>query len=1234
MAIDPSGINSRAELSGALADLYEAAGLSYLNLATAAGIGSATVHDMVKGKSVPYWGKLEPVLRAFGIRDPKELEEWRQARQRAGKRKREEDPGEWPGPGTAVRVAAADGLILGVHRAISEPGIDPNSLPAYVWRDDDNSPDGVRETVKAMQQKNGFLLLVGGSSVGKTRTLYEVVRDVVPDWWLVQPGSPDDVRDLVNALPSDTRLVVWLDELQRFLGGERGLDAATIADLLRGPGRVMLAGTLWPVYHSGYVARPGGNEADRYATERAVVERARVLRLGEFSDDELRRALEFADGDPRIRRALNSSDQGFTQTMAAGPQLIARWRDADPYGAAVINAALDAARFGVWHPLPAALLRVAAPGYCDDRARARASGDWFETALDYACATVHGAASPLISIAGEGMGVISGYRPADYLLQRAAHERVEEIGPPQLWAALAGHVTDPEDLGRLAVTARIQHFDRLAAVLLKRAVLLGDPGSPTNLLGHLSRAGERRVPDEAVAWAVRHAVDANPRGVAQLMGNLALLGAGKYRTELAERACQHASADDPEEVSSCLRALDKAGETEAVMLLADRAAAETSVKDPSAVSDLWQTLDEVGAVAARATLAARASRECALLPFSVMRLLKQIISAGGTAGARDALIDRIADQAPVNDPLDACNLIKFLQDKGAGKASRILAGRAASDASLLDPVEIAALIEVIAEAEAGEALETLADRAARHAPVRPSDFSLGQDGIDQVILALEHAGAAQAARALADRAARDVPLTSPLIVGALLRAMAAPGYSEAREKLIARTAAGTPDHPWVYFHHLSALLGAGADEAARTLADRAADRMPATIPNAVTCMLTVMREMGADEAAEKLAERAARDVFLDPDIEPVELVRVLQAMDDGNHKTQSGALADRIARDFPLDQPATVGRLVCALASPDFEQPEPWQGAARPVRVFGRAAHALAIRAARETPLTDLDEIRDLVRKLRAVPEERAAETLIARAVIEAPARKGLDWFLRDMHEAGDTGNLRFLADRAAQNAPADKVDIVCALLKTMAQIGVDDATNKLAARAAQEAPITLRSSGYSPHSTDNLLAALHDIGADGPAGTLAERAAERAPLDDPGGIARLLLVLDEGGYHEQARRLAERAAHDAVPSNPGGIAQLLESLDATGAATLLPTLAMRAAQHVPVEDATKSDGLVRVLRHFEVPSAEKTLLVRIARRHFGLYLNLAPPDQQERFRYGREPDGTPSAPWTWNTLP
>ena len=76
--------------------------------------------------------------------------------------------------------------------------------------------------------------------------------------------------------------------------------------------------------------------------------------------------------------------------------MVARWHDAqtaDPYAWAVLTAALDAARLGARAPLGADFLRAAAPGYCTSQQQAEAPDNWFENALVYATAKLHGAAA-------------------------------------------------------------------------------------------------------------------------------------------------------------------------------------------------------------------------------------------------------------------------------------------------------------------------------------------------------------------------------------------------------------------------------------------------------------------------------------------------------------------------------------------------------------------------------------------------------------------------------------------------------------------------------------------------------------------------------------------------------------------------------------------------------------------------------------------------------------------------
>ena len=114
----------------------------------------------------------------------------------------------------------------------------------------------------------------------------------------------------------------------------------------------------------------------------------------DFSPAEQTRTVTAASRDPQLKAALGAAGYGLTQTLAAAPQLVARWegaKTAAPYAWAVITAALDAARLGARAPLSADFLHEAAPGYCSSRQQAEAPGDWFEEALAYAAKSLFGA---------------------------------------------------------------------------------------------------------------------------------------------------------------------------------------------------------------------------------------------------------------------------------------------------------------------------------------------------------------------------------------------------------------------------------------------------------------------------------------------------------------------------------------------------------------------------------------------------------------------------------------------------------------------------------------------------------------------------------------------------------------------------------------------------------------------------------------------------------------------------
>ncbi|MEV7095480.1 hypothetical protein AB0M80_21810 [Amycolatopsis sp. NPDC051045] len=342
----------------------------------------------------------------------------------------------------------------GVHAAIqtaqpsehtqSEPSQD--ELPLYVPRDFDAD---LRTKLTRAGQQGGFVLLVGDSSVGKTRALFEAVQAVVPDWWLLHPRDAEVLREF--ALHPAGRTVVWLDELQDYLDFAGGVPAGQVRELIAAG--VVLVATCWPGEHSKRVALPEDGQPDPCANDRRLLGLADVLHVPPvFSAHERRRAEDLADTDHRIRVALDTPDAGFTQVMAAGPELIRHWNQAPPYAQAVITAALDARRVGAHAPLTRNYLADAAPGYLNERDVATAPPYWLDNALDYATRLLHGATAALAPVPAS-MGTVAGYRVADYLHQHALLARRCEPLPDTAWGALLRH-HHPDDTNRLADNAQ------------------------------------------------------------------------------------------------------------------------------------------------------------------------------------------------------------------------------------------------------------------------------------------------------------------------------------------------------------------------------------------------------------------------------------------------------------------------------------------------------------------------------------------------------------------------------------------------------------------------------------------------------------------------------------------------------------------------------------------------------------------------------------------------------------
>ena len=372
-------------------------------------------------------------------------------------------------PAGAVRVAAARPRQLGVHAAVHAEGSE-GDLPAYVPRDIDKA---LRAALEAGAKQGCFLLLVGGSSVGKTRTAYEIITQVVPDWWLVQPASADEFRELADS--PTPRTVVWLDEFHDYLSGDRGITAPMLRSLLHADEAVIVIGTLWPERYHALTRLPSSRGDDTFRIEREVIELAEIVDVGpELSPGERRRAQRAARDDRRIRTALKSKDYGMIQVLAAAPDLVRRWEAApDPCWKAVITAAVDAYRLGAGSPVGVGFLREAVPGYLTSTEASRVPADWLPDALSYATQLMHGATAALEPVGAE-IGKVVGYRPADYLIQYGTRARYTCLPPESAWAAYAANFQG-EDLLAMGWAAETHHLLRHAEALYRVALVAGKP---------------------------------------------------------------------------------------------------------------------------------------------------------------------------------------------------------------------------------------------------------------------------------------------------------------------------------------------------------------------------------------------------------------------------------------------------------------------------------------------------------------------------------------------------------------------------------------------------------------------------------------------------------------------------------------------------------------------------------------------------------------------------------------
>ncbi len=423
----------------------------------------------------------------------------------AGSAKQDQGGARTEGAAGTATVERCDPIALGVHPAIAldehadSPGLSPK-LPTYVRRDHDRLLGRLLEDTESPV----FVLLVGTSSTGKTRSAYEAVRGRLPGWRLLHPFTAAELRAFLEA-GIGPRTVLWLNESQTHLDGSEGETAAAhLRRLLASATQVVVIGSMWPQYWFAYTRTPRPGTPDPHRQVRALLETATKVNVPDaFAPHDLAGVRDLAKDDPRLASALTGLAQGFgvTQTLAGGPDLISRWENApDAYRRAVIHAGVDARRLGHLGPLPAALLRALGIASLTGTELAAAPAGWFDDALAYACENVRGGVA-LLTATSRAEGRVDGYLLADFIDQHGREVRRPVPVPDAAWQALAARSTDPADLERLGASAMARGRHGQALALWRAALERGGVSAAAPLRVLLGQLGLHEEAEEVLRRA-------------------------------------------------------------------------------------------------------------------------------------------------------------------------------------------------------------------------------------------------------------------------------------------------------------------------------------------------------------------------------------------------------------------------------------------------------------------------------------------------------------------------------------------------------------------------------------------------------------------------------------------------------------------------------------------------------------------------------------------------------------
>ncbi|MFE0227816.1 tetratricopeptide repeat protein, partial [[Kitasatospora] papulosa] len=588
----------------------------------------------------------------------------------------------------ALEIHPAGSAPEGVGSASPEQRV----LPGYISRKHDRA---LAEAVQqAAQGRSRIVVLVGSSSTGKTRACWEAVQPLARKGWrLWHPFDPSRAEAALEELHRvRPHTVVWLNEAQHYLAdpavGER--IAAAVHNLLVQPerGPVLVLGTLWPEYARQYTALPAPGGDDPHSQARELLA-GNTLSVPEVFDSEaLTAAAVLAEsGDRLLADALSRTrDSGrVAQDLAGAPELLNRYEHATPTARALLEAAMDARRLGVGLHLLQLFLTDAASDYLSQSDYDQLTDGWAERAYAELAEPVHGKQAPLRrttlrpprrppipATAADPptllpVGPI--FRLADYLEQHGRATRRLLCPPDSFWHAAYTHITQHNDLNKLAQAAQNRHRLRWAHYLRHRAAERGN----TDALVSLAWSREEAEDWEGVEALTRQAAD---RGNLSALGRLALMREAAGDREDADRLLQQAAdRGDPDALYRLATMRERAGDREGAEAVARQVADRGDTDTLYRLAMMWEEAgDREGAEAVARQVADRGDTDA-------LHRLAELRREAGELEDAERLLQQVADRGATEALYYLAELREEAGDrKGAEAVARQAADRGNPDA--------------------------------------------------------------------------------------------------------------------------------------------------------------------------------------------------------------------------------------------------------------------------------------------------------------------------------------------------------------------------------------------------------------------------------------------------------------------------------------------------------------------------------------------------------------------------